>query len=110
MALAGDGRSAILRIKATAPLPEDSQAPLISPDAVSASDLAVRTLLDVLAEAEAESDPRGWPAALRAKLPKLADVLYEHNLTADFTWLASSGADAAHLTVLARSSIRQAAA
>jgi hypothetical protein len=93
LALAGViAGSTILRIKATAPLPEDSQASLISPDAVSPSDQAVRTLLDVLAEAEAESDPRAWPAALRSKLPKLADVLYEHNLTAEFTWLASSGA------------------
>lgn len=84
--------STILRIKATASLPPDSQSSLIAPDEISVPDQAVRALLDVIAAAEGESDPRAWPAALRSKLPKLADVLYEHSLTAEFTWLAGSGA------------------
>lgn len=83
--------STVLRIKATATLPADSQSSLLSSDDMSASDHAVRTLLEVIEEAEAEADPRAWPPGLRSNLPKLADVLSEHNLTAEFTWLASSG-------------------
>jgi hypothetical protein len=84
--------STVLRIKAVATLPADSQSSLLTSDDISASDHAIRALLDVIEEAEAEGDPRAWPPGLRSNLPKLADVLTEHNLTAEFTWLAGSGA------------------
>lgn len=84
--------STILRIKAAAPRAQDSQSSLIAPEDVSASDRAVRVLLDAIATAENEGDMRAWPAPLRSKLPKLAEVLSEHQLTAQFTWLAASGA------------------
>lgn len=84
--------STVLRIRATSRLPEGTQPSMLAEDELSAPDHAVRIFLDTIRGAEDESDARFWPAAVRKHLLELANVLYDHQLSADFTWLAGSGA------------------